>query len=234
MYWYVLSIKQHIINFFSSINCCKITESYVPLPIRLIRSVFMIVLAFLLNILFLNQSYFSKKFSYFNQNYKLLAYKNEEYIVNAKEVTDEKIPGMKFFIYALTHTLINGIIVFAILIVLQFILALIFFNLRNKLLELFQKNNFIKVQDLISKTKIKYIIFFILTIVLLLVFLVTFLGFGGAYGGGFIDYLTGGIISLIILEIFPFIWSIVIALFRYIGIRKGIKCCYEFSQFFMF
>ena len=234
MYWYVLSIKQHIINFFSSINCCKITESYVPLPIRLIRSVFMIVLAFLLNILFLNQSYFSKKFSYFNQNYKLLAYKNEEYIVNAKEITDEKIPGMKFFIYALTHTLINGIIVFAILIVLQFILALIFFNLRNKLLELFQKNNFIKVQDLISKTKIKYIIFFILTIVLLLVFLVTFLGFGGAYGGGFIDYLTGGIISLIILEIFPFIWSIVIALFRYIGIRKGIKCCYEFSQFFMF
>ena len=234
MYWYVLSIKQHIINFFSSINCCKITESYVPLPIRLIRSVFMIVLAFLLNILFLNQSYFSKKFSYFNQNYKLLAYKNEEYIVNAKEVTDEKIPGMKFFIYALTHTLINGIIVFAILIVLQFILALIFFNLRNKLLELYQKNNFIKVQDLISKTKIKYIIFFILTIVLLLVFLVTFLGFGGAYGGGFIDYLTGGIISLIILEIFPFIWSIVIALLRYIGIRKGIKCCYEFSQFFMF
>ena len=37
IYWVVLSLKQHIINFFSNIKCCKMTESYIPLPIRFIR-----------------------------------------------------------------------------------------------------------------------------------------------------------------------------------------------------
>ena len=33
-YWIFLSIKQHIINYFSDIKCCKITESYIPLTMR--------------------------------------------------------------------------------------------------------------------------------------------------------------------------------------------------------
>ena len=58
IYWHVLSLKHHIINFFSSINCFNITESFIPLSIRFIRSIFMIILSFVFNILLLNQTYY--------------------------------------------------------------------------------------------------------------------------------------------------------------------------------
>ena len=234
IYWAVLSIKQHIINFFSGINCCKITESYVPLPIKLIRSVFMIILAFLLNILFLSQKYFLKKYKYFNQNYKLLANKNEEFVVTPEEINEESIPTGKLISYAISNTFLYAVIDFIILLVVQLLLGIIFFSLRNKVLEIVQKKDVYSIEDLISKTRIKYIIFFILTIGLLFVFLLTFVGFGGAYGGGFIDYLIPGIIALLFLEIFPFLWSLIIAIFRYVANKNGSKCSFEFSQFFMF
>ena len=234
IYWAVLSIKQHIINFFSDINCCKITESYVPLPIKLIRSVFMIILAFLVNILFLTQNYFLKKYKYFNQNYKILANKNDEFVVTPEEINEESIPTGKLISYAISNGFLYAIIDFVILLVAQFLLGIIFFALRNKVLEIVQKKDVYKIEELVSKTRIKYIIFFILTLCLLVIFLLTFVGFGGAYGGGFIDYLIPGIIALLILEIFPFLWSLIIALFRYSANKNGSKCSFEFSQFFMF
>ena len=234
IYWAVLSIKQHIINFFSDINCCKITESYVPLPIKLIRSVFMIILAFLVNILFLTQNYFLKKYKYFNQNYKILANKNDEFIVTPEEINEESIPTGKLISYSISNGFLYAVIDFAILLIAQFLLGIIFLALRNKVLEIVHKRDVNKTEDLVSKTRIKYIIFFILTLCLLVVFLLTFVGFGGAYGGGFIDYLIPGIIALLFLEIFPFLWSLIIALFRYSANKNGSKCSFEFSQFFMF
>ena len=234
IYWYVLSIKQHIINYFSTLKCCKITESYIPIPIRLIRSIFIFILAFLLNILFLNQNYFLEKFNYFNENYKLISVNTDEYKIKADEISDESIPIGKFFSYAFSHTIINAIIVFAILLVVQFIIGVIFFSLRKSVINVIKRNDLDGIQDLVLKTRIKYIIFFIISMVLLFIFLLSFVGFGAAYGGGFIDYFAAGIISLIILEVFPFLWSLIIALFSYIGINKGKKCCYEFSQFFIF
>ena len=234
IYWAVLSIKQHIINFFSDINCCKITESYVPLPIKLIRSVFMIILAFLVNILFLTQNYFLKKYKYFNQNYKILANKNDEFIVTPEEINEENIPTGKLISYSISNGFLYAVIDFAILLIAQFLLGIIFLALRNKVLEIVHKRDVNKTEDLVSKTRIKYIIFFILTLCLLVVFLLTFVGFGGAYGGGFIDYLIPGIIALLFLEIFPFLWSLIIALFRYSANKNGSKCSFEFSQFFMF
>ena len=234
IYWFVLSIKQHIINFFSSVKCCKITESFIPLPIRIIKSIFMIILALLMNILFLNQNYFSKKFKYFNEEYKLISIKTDEYTVLSEEISEDDIPKSKLWIYAFSHTYVNAIIVFVILLIIQFIIGIVFFSLRKSVLDVIKKNDLDGVQDLVLKTRIKYISFFIITVVLLIVFMLCFVGFGGAYSGGFIDYFAPGIISLIILEIFPFLWSLILALFRYIGIKKEKKCFYEFSQFFIF
>jgi len=92
IYWHVLSLKQHIINFFT-VCSCNITESYVPLPIRLIRSIFLIILAFLFNILFLNQKYYSQKFRYFNSKYKLLAGTTDDVTIAPEEVVFTEIPG---------------------------------------------------------------------------------------------------------------------------------------------
>ena len=232
IYWYVLSLKQHIINFFSNIKCCKITESYIPLPIRFIRSIFMIILSFLLNILFLNQNYFSKKFKYFNEKYKLITIKTDEYTLESYEIAN--IPSSELSAYAFQHTIINAIIVFLVLLIVQFILGIIFFSLRNSVSEVIKKNDLNGIKNLITKTKIKYIIFFILSLVLLILFLFTFVGFGGAYGGASIDYIVPGLFAILFLEIFPFIWSLIIAIFRYIGIKNEHKFCYDFSQFFLF
>jgi hypothetical protein len=81
IYWFILSIKQHIINYFSSVKCCRITDSYIPLPIRFIKSLFLLVLSLILNALFLTQYYFSEKFKYFNSKYKLIVTKTDEITV---------------------------------------------------------------------------------------------------------------------------------------------------------
>ena len=72
IYWYVLSLKQHIINYFSFISCCKMTESFIPASIRLISSIFMIILNFVINILCFNQSYYETKFGHFNDKYQFI------------------------------------------------------------------------------------------------------------------------------------------------------------------
>ena len=90
------------------------------------------------------------------------------------------------------------------------------------------------VDDLVTKTRKNNLIFFIINLVLMALFLITIAAFVGAYGGGFVDYFVSGIISLIFFELFPFLWSIFIALFIYLGNKKKIKCLSNFGNFFMF
>ena len=236
IYWSVLSIKQHIINYFSSsISCCNITESYVPLPIRLIRSLLMVVLSFLLNSLFLGTKYFSEKFKYFNEKYKLIAVTSDEMDISPDEIdSNVKIPSSEKTSYAFTHTIIYAVIVFAILLIIQLILGLVFFSLRKSVREAVKKNDSSEIKELESQIKIKYIVFFAINFVLMIIFLFTFVGFGGIYGGAFFDYFVPGIMSIIFLEIFPFLWSLILALIKYLGIKYKIKICFKISQFFMF
>ena len=233
IYWHVLSLKQHIINFFSFCTCINITESYIPLPIRIIRSLFMVVLSFLLSILFLNQKYYSNKFKYFNEKYKLIAGTTDGVTITPEEVVGG-VPSGELWSYSFSHTFVNGIIVFAILLVVQFIIGVAFFSLRNKVIEVLKKNDTSGINELVSQTRIKYLVFFIIVGVLLVLFLFVFIAFGGAYGGGFSDYFLPGIVALIFLEIFPFLWSLIISLLYYLGIKQKSKCCRQTSRFFMF
>ena len=219
IYWSVVSLKQHIINYFSCISCCKITKSYIPLPMRIIRSLFIFVLSFIFNILFLNQNYYEKKFNHFNEKYTIIHADNMEIKISTGEIIG----------YAFSNTFITAMISFILLIISNFIIGFIFFSIRNKV-----KDNSIDKEDLISKTKIKNNIFFIINIVLMLIFLLTITAFCGAYGGGFADYFIAGIISLIFLEIFPFLWSLIISLLIYLGNKKNNICCLKVGQFFMF
>ena len=68
----------------------------------------------------------------------------------------------------------------------------------------------------------------------MIIFFLVITSFVGAYGGGFVDYFTAGIISLIFLELFPFLWSLVIALFIYLGEKKKNDSFKKFGEFFMF
>ncbi len=224
IYWHVLSLKQHIINFFSSIKCLNITESYIPLPIRFIRSIFIIFVSLVFNLLYLDQTYFEKKFEHFQEKYKLVYGENENI----------KIPLGERISYALGKVFVNAIICFAFLLLVQLIVGALFLSIRNKVIKAKIKKSQKGFEELGTKVTKRYILFFVVVIILMAVFFLSLAGFGASYGGGVVDYFTGGIISLIILEIFPFLWSLIIALFRYLGFKTKNKCLLKTSQFFMF
>ena len=235
IYWSVITIKQHIINWFSTMVCCKVTESYIPLPIKIIRSILMVILSFFINSLFLTQEYFAQKFKHFNTKYKLLVGSNDELTITLEEIdSNTVIPTNEKSSYAFSHTIVNAIIVFAILLVVQLLLGVIFFYLRIDVEEISKKNDPTEINEFESKVRIKYIIFFAINFVLMVILLFAFIGFGGIYGGGFLDYFVPGIISLILLEIFPFLWSLLITLIIYLGVNFNIKCCWKIRKYLIF
>ena len=223
-YWIFLSIKQHIINYFSDIKCCKITESYIPLTMRFVRSLFIIALGFIVNIVWLDQKYFEKKFNHFNDKYG---------IINSSK-TELKISYGERFSYAFSHTKIYGLISFVILTLADFIIGCLFFGFRNEVEKVLVKNKTSKVQDMVLKARRNYNIFFVLNIILLVIFVLSFIGLEATYQGATFDYLSAGIIALVLNEILPFLWSLVLALLRYLGIKKKSKCLLKFSEFFLY
>ena len=200
------------------------TESYIPIAIRLIRSIFMIILSFVINALCFNQSYYDKKFEHFNERYKFIF----------SEKDDIDVPVSQRIIYAISNGFGKAMLTLLILLIVQLILGVTVFSVRNKVIKAKRKKSREEINNLISKVKLKYLIFFIVNLALMIIFLFTLAGFCGAYGGGFVDYFTASIITLIFFEIFPFIWSIAIALFRYFGIKKNKPWCIKISEFFMF
>ena len=78
----------------------------------------MIILSLVLNIIFLNQTYYDNKFDYFNK----------EYIIINSETDDINIPLGKRITYAIKNTFGKAVICFAILLAVQFIFGIIFFS----------------------------------------------------------------------------------------------------------
>ena len=97
-----------------------------------------------------------------------------------------------------------------------------------------KKNNLEGIKELAKKTKKKHLIFFIINSVLLLFFFFFFIGFGAVYGGGFADYMVGAFYSLLLFELFPFLWSLILTFILYYGIKKKKRCCTNFCRFFIF
>ena len=226
-YWLFLSIKQHIINYFSEITCCKITISYVPLELRFVRSIFLFILSIVITILWLDQKYFEKKWEHFNDNYSLSSTFQKNFEISLVERIS----------YALVNNIGNSIVNLIFLIVGDFIVGAIFFNLRNDVQKLVKKNKVNKVdkmQDYLLKVRRNYNIFYVLNFILIIVFFLSLCGFGVIYPGGIADCLTVAIFSIFLLEIVPFIWALILATFRYFGYKKKKQALISFSEFFLF
>ena len=116
----------------------------------------------------------------------------------------------------------------------DFIIGCLFFGFRNEVEKVLVKNKTSKVQDMVLKARRNYNIFFVLNIILLVIFVLSFIGFEATYQGATFDYLSAGIIALVLNEILPFLWSLVLALLRYLGIKKKSKCLLKFSEFFLY
>ena len=226
-YWLFLSIKQHIVNYFSDIPYLKMTKTYIPLSLRFIRSLFIFMLSIILSILWLDQKYFEKKWNHFSDKYSFM--NKDESIFNKEEVSlSERIA------YAASKTIVHIIVDLIVLIFGDFIIGIVFFSIREKVIKVLEKKNAKKTQDLVLKAKNNYNIFCIINFILVIVFFLSICGFGVTYPGGVVDCLTSAIGALIFFEIVPFIWSLILALFRYFGYKKRSKCMVSFSEYFLY
>ena len=184
-----------------------------------------------------------KKWEHFNDKYSLLTSKEKNI----------SIPLSERISYALSHTIVHVIVDLIVLIFADFIIGVAFFKIREEGDEIIELNeelrkkdyeNYInskehklyrkKVNILHEKTKNKNNIFFSIVFILVVVFFISLCGFGATYPGGVVDCVTSGIFAIILLEIIPFIWSLILALFRYLGNRKKNKCMINFSEFFLY
>ena len=149
------------------------------------------------NILFLNQTYYQKKFDHFNNKY---------IFIHAEE-PNLKVPTGERISFALSNTFVYALVSFLLLLIVNLIIGFLFFSVRNKIIENIRNNDISQIDELVTKTKRNNLIFFIINLILMVLFSLTIAAFVGAYGGGFADYFVSGIISLIFFELFPFLWS---------------------------
>ena len=223
-YWIFLSIKQHIINYFADIKCCKMTESYIPLSLRFIRSLFLVVLSIILSILWLDPIYFEKKWNHFN----------EKYSISNSPNTNIEIPLSERVSYASSKGFGYTVVNLIVLIFADFIIGILFFSLRAEIENILSRGKMSKLQDIILKARRNYNIFYVINFILIIIFFLSLCGFGVTYPGGIVDCLTITFLALLLFEIIPFIWSLILALFRYFGYKKKSSCMIDFSEFFLF
>ena len=224
-YWYFLSIKQHLINFFADITLCHMTETYIPITLKFVRSLFIVNLSLILSILWLDQKYFEKKWNHFNEKYSF---------TNKEENGDIEISLSERISYALSKTIAYVIVDLIILIFADFIIGVVFFSLRKEVTVIIEKSKLSKLQDMVLIARRNFNIFYFINFILIVVFFLGLCGFGATYPGGVVDCVTSAIFALLLFEIIPFIWSLILALFRHFGQKKKNKCMISFSEFFLY
>ena len=223
-YWLFLSIKQHIINYFSDLTCCEITISYIPLELRFVRSIFLFILSIIITILWLDQKYFEKKWEHFNDKYSLSTTFERDFEISLGERIG----------YALGTNFGYVIVNLIFLIVADFITGVIFFNLRSDVEKILDKGKMSKMQDYILKVRRNYNIFYAANFILIIIFFLSLCGFGVAYPGGVVDCLTVALFSVFFFEIVPFVWSLILAALRYYGYKKKKQNMIKFSEYFLY
>ena len=229
IYLEILCIKQHIMNFFSHLfNDSLEAESFIPLPMKIIRFIFLIILNMFFNTILLGQNYFIEKYNFFNEKYNLEKEAKKDLIISK----GEKIS------YAFKHTFKNAFISFIICLIIQLIIGLIFFGTKKKI------NNLIEIKEkvtqekeyniVIAKIKCLFIVFFIINFILLILFSSYLIGFNMIYNKSLSDFLIPSIITFILLQIMPFIISAIITLIMYLGLIKENQKMVNVAKQFLF
>ena len=85
-----------------------------------------------------------------------------------------------------------------------------------------------------KKIRIKYYIFIFINYLMMIPFFIYIANFSAVYISGYIDFIGAGIWTFILLQIYPFISSLLISILRYYGLKKYNNSCYKLSQFLSF
>ena len=227
LYWSIFSFKQPLVNMLSYLRIWNITQSCIPVQMKLIRLLFMLILNIFINSMTITQNYFKDKYEFFNKKYQI-----EETDSDSIKI---KIPALERLSYAMNHCFPEVFITFVICMIVQFIINYIFFGIRRDLcyISINEKKEEVinrEVQKVIKKVKVKYIVFAVINLILMVVFFIYLTNFSNAYSGGALDYIGAGIWTFIMLQILPFISSLIIATLRYYGMKKSSQGMYKISQ----
>ena len=226
IYCDVVSIKQQLINLFS---CSKTIdkESFIPTPMKIIRIIFLILLNLFLNSIFLSQKYFKEKYYYFNN----------EYNISHEAEKDFRISQSANIEYSLNHSIANILISFIICIIIQLVIGLLFFNTKEKIDGLIEFNKIIQVKNnnvVLKKIKCLFIIYFIINFILVIFFCIFLIGFNTINNNSQIDVLLPSLITFVLLQIIPFLISIIITIIMYFGLKKENKKMISIAKTFLF
>ena len=224
-YWYLLGLKQPILNLTSQIKMFKITESFIPHGIKVIRFIFMIALNFFVNSLFLSQKYYSDKFNYFDRKYNL----------RHKDIGMD-IPTTERFSYAFKYTEVFSVISFIICYIIQSVLNYFYFNIRNNVKEICinYNNDEEKLKEFLRMVIKQYYYIFIIDMVFMILFACYIINFSAVYIGGDLDYISASILTFIFLQVFPFFVCLILTIIRYLGIKISSELLYQTSQILAF
>ena len=225
LYWNILSLKQPIINLFSFIKYFHITESYVPLTIKFNKFLLMILLNIFINSMDLSQKYFFEKFEFFNKKYNF---------VN----NNEKIKQSNIIKYAMKKGFKNSMVTFVLCLIIYYIIEYMLFNIRKKMNILTMEKNIDlninklnrKIVEFIQIITKKIIVYISISSFLYIIFFIYIINFSFVYPSGVIDCISNSIITFLLLQIFPFISSLIICLMRNLSITKKNRILYDFTQ----
>ena len=227
LYWNILSLRHNIINFFSFIKIFHITISYTPYQIKIVKFLFMLMINMFINALILTQDYFKEKFYYFNNKYNILDIELENGISKSEKLK-----------YAMNNSFPRVMISFIICLIIQGLFEYIFFCERKKMYKLFALKGFNEINKnirvIMAKIRLKYYIYILINFSLAITFYIYLTNFCSIYIGGIFDYIGAGIWTFIMLELFPFLSSLILSILRYYGIKKSNNTIYKISQILSF
>ena len=223
LYWHVLSLKQPLINIMSFIKFFKITDSYIPITIKINKFLFMIIINLFINTMNISQNYLMKKYEYFNKKYNI---KDNKYNIKSNEIIK----------YSMKNGFSKAIISFIICLIMFYLIEYIFFNNRKKINNL-SLNQYLnikilnrKIIEIMKKIRKKVIIYICISSFIIIIFCLYIINFAFVYPGSVLDSVSISIITFIFLQIIPFITSLLICIMRYYSIKKKYKKLYMFSQ----
>ena len=228
IYLDVICIKQHIINFFSFLFNRLEAQSFIPFQIKIIRFIFLLILNIFFNTLFIGDNYFIEKYYFFNDKYDL----------ETKAEAGFSIPNNEKINYAFKHCFKNSFISFLICFIIEIIIGLIFFGTKrkiDKIIEIKEKISQKTEYDIIkSKIKKSFIIFFVVNIILIIIFSCYITEFNMIYDKSVADFLIPSFITFIILQIIPFITSIIITIIIHNGLKKENEQMINIAKYLLF
>ena len=236
-YFYLFCLRNPIINLF--INSNHNSQNFIPFSVKAIKIIFTGMTILFINALFINQKYIYKKYTYFDEQF------------NFKNLfLSDKINSSEKLIYAINHTLVNSLLAYIIIMIIDIFLTWLFSirrRVKNLLDEYYEieigranisrynkeRKNFekelLEVSDL-KKTYIWITGFFYVFIIIFFIYLVNFCSI---YKGVVDDLFISGLWTFIIYFFMSVFSSLIITGLRYIGLKLKIKLAYDLSRILM-